>query len=78
MRVTSASVVRWDGSDRPTSFVNSGHLTAAITAADVSTIGEYPVTVRDPLPAPGGTETTAVLFHVVMDVFDIYLPLSNH
>ena len=48
---TANSMVRWDGSDRPTSFVNSTRLIATIYSADVSTIGDYLVTVsiRSPL-----------------------------
>jgi hypothetical protein len=73
---TPDSEERWNGGARPTVFVNTTRLTAAISAADVSTIGVYPVTVRDPFPAPGGTETPAVIFHVVAAVFDVYLPLT--
>jgi len=73
---TASSVVRWDGNDRPTFFPSSTHLTATISAADVSSIGDYPVTVWDPLPAPGGSETAAMIFRVVPEVFDIYLPLT--
>ena len=47
-----ASIVRWNGLDRPTTFVNSGQLTAAVTAADILTEGTADVTVYS--PAPGG------------------------
>jgi hypothetical protein len=72
---TSNSVVRWEGSDRPTSFVSSTQLIASIYAADVATIGDYLVTVRDPLPAPGGSETAPATFRVVAALFDMHLPL---
>jgi hypothetical protein len=72
---TANSVVRWDGSDRPTAFVNSARLTAAIDAADVNTIGDYLVTVWDPNPAPGGTETAAKTFHVAATLYGLNLPL---
>ena len=71
---TAGSVVRWDGSNRPTTFVNSTCLTAAIAKADVSTIADIPVTVYDPSPAPGGTLTPPLVLHVVGTVFRIYLP----
>jgi hypothetical protein len=74
---TANSVVRWNGSDRPTVFVSSTRLTATIFAADVSAIGVFPVTVRDPLPTPGGTETAPVMFHVVPIVYNVYLPHTS-
>jgi hypothetical protein len=73
---TANSVVRWDGSDRPTVFENSSLITATIYATDVSTLGDYPVTVRDPFPPPAGTETPAVIFQVVPDIVNIYFPLT--
>jgi hypothetical protein len=39
------SVVRWNGTDRATSFVNSGRLTAVLSAADVAAVGTGQVTV---------------------------------
>ena len=74
---TPASLVRWNGSDRPTTFLSSTRLAAAISAVDVSAIGQFPVTVRDPLPAPGGTETAAVIFRVVANVRYLYFPLTS-
>ncbi|MGH9778181.1 MAG: IPT/TIG domain-containing protein, partial [Candidatus Acidiferrales bacterium] len=53
------SVVRWNGSDRPTTFVNSGLLQAAISAGDVSAMGMANVTVFSPGPG-GGTSNTKV------------------
>jgi hypothetical protein len=72
---TPNSRVRWNGSDRPTHFVSSLQLTATIYAADVSTLGLYPVTVYDPAPAPAGAETAPIMFHVVAEVFNLYLPV---
>jgi len=69
---TPTSVVRWNGSSRPTSYSNSTHVSAAILAADVNTLGNYPVTVRE-----GVNETGAMMFHVVAEVFDEFLPLAN-
>lgn len=42
---TSASTVRWNGSNRPTTVVNSGQLTASITAADIASAGSALITV---------------------------------
>jgi hypothetical protein len=54
----NTSIVRFNGSDRPTTFVNSIQVTAAITAADVATAGTFPITVFN--PAPGGGLSGAV------------------
>jgi parallel beta-helix repeat protein len=70
---TENSVVRWDGSDRPSGFVNSSVLTATIYAADVSTVADVPVTVYDPGGDP--TETPPLTFYVVAHVYRIRLPL---
>jgi len=42
------SVVRWNGSDRTTTFVSSNQLTAAIMQSDVSSVGTGSVTVFNP------------------------------
>jgi hypothetical protein len=56
------SVVRWNGSPRPTTFVSSTQLTAAIPASDIATAGTANVTVFN--PAPGGGESGAVTFTI--------------
>jgi hypothetical protein len=45
------SVVYWNSTTHATTFVTSGQLTAAISAADVANAGTVPVYVRN----PGGT-----------------------
>jgi hypothetical protein len=72
---TSDSVVRWNGSSRPTIFVTSTSLTAAISAADVSSVGPIAVTVHNARPAPDGADTQPVIFYVAAAVFDNYLPI---
>ena len=47
------SVVRWNGGDRPTTFVSRTRLTAQLTAADVAAPGTAQVTVFT-TPAGGG------------------------
>lgn len=49
-----ASVVRWNGSNRTTTYVSSTSITAAITASDVASAGSATVTVFNPTPG-GGT-----------------------
>jgi len=50
------SVVRWNGADRPTTFVNNTTLTAAISLPDFANAGTIPVTVVN--PQPGGVSNT--------------------
>jgi len=56
------AVVRWNGSDRTTTYVNGGQLTASILAGDIAAAGSPPVTVFN--AAPGGGVSNAVTFTV--------------
>lgn len=47
----SGSIVRWNGSDRPTTVVSATQLSATIAAADLATAGTAAITVFN----PGGT-----------------------
>jgi len=47
------SVVRWNGVDRPTTFVSGGQLTAQIPASDLATAGTAGVTVSNLFPSNG-------------------------
>lgn len=53
----SGSTVLWNGSARSTTFVNSGQVTAAISASDIATAGTVNVSVFNPAPG-GGTSNT--------------------
>ncbi|MEQ1823058.1 MAG: reprolysin-like metallopeptidase [Fimbriimonadaceae bacterium] len=57
--VNGTSTVRWNGSNRTTTFVNATQLTAAIPATDLNTIGLFPITV-----ANGANISNAVNFQV--------------
>ena len=58
----NSSVVRWNGSDRVTTFVSPSQITAAITQADIGSAGSANVTVFN--PTPGGGESSAVSFTI--------------
>jgi len=60
--VNGVSTVRWDGTDRTTTFVSATQLTAQILAADVAATGTYDVTVFN--AAPGGGTSNALTFTV--------------
>lgn len=72
---TPNSIVRWDGVDRTTYFVNSSTLTTTILATEVSTVADIQVTVYDPEPPPSGAETDPLIFQVVESLSNIYLPI---
>jgi YVTN family beta-propeller protein len=56
----ASSVVRWNGSDRPTTFsAQSGQLTAQISASDIVTAGTAAVTVFNPPPNGGSSSPVA-------------------
>ena len=58
----SQSKVRWNGTDRTTTFVSATQLSAAIPAADIATAGSAQVTVFS--PAPGGGTSAARTFRL--------------
>ncbi len=59
---TGESVVRWNGSVRPTTFVDSGRLTAVIGGGDIAATGTASVTVFT--APPGGGQSNALPFVV--------------
>lgn len=54
------SIVRWNGSDRATTYVSDVELQASITAADIATGGEVQITVYNPAPSGGVTSAVSV------------------
>jgi uncharacterized protein (TIGR03437 family) len=59
---TPASVVRWNGANRPTTFIDNRRLTATISAADISVAGQAQITVAT--PPPGGGVAVALSFAI--------------
>ncbi len=58
----AASVVQWNGAARPTTFINGGQLQAAIPASDIAAVGTAQVTVVN--PAPGGGISNTLNFQI--------------
>jgi hypothetical protein len=56
----SGVAARWNGSARPTVFVNSNQLTMTIQATDVNTIGTATVTALNPSPGGGVSNGSTV------------------
>jgi len=51
------SVVKWNGTAKPTTFFSATTLTVALAAADVPSVGSGQLTVSN--PGPGGSDTAA-------------------
>ncbi len=64
------SVVRWNGTLRTTTYVNSGRLTAAIPAGDIALVRTAQVTVA----SPGGGVSNASTFTITDPVADTEPP----
>jgi len=58
----ATSIVRWNGSDRPTHFISVNQLTADISASDIATTGSVNVTVIN--PGPGSVDSNAAVFTI--------------
>jgi uncharacterized protein (TIGR03437 family) len=63
------SVVRWNDSDRPTTFVSATQLRAAIPATDIAAAGT--ANIRVFTPAPGGGATNALPFLIAAQVTSV-------
>jgi YVTN family beta-propeller protein len=59
----ASSVVRWNGTDRPTAFQNSTQVTAQIPAGDIAATGTAAITVFNPVP--GGGTSNSLNFSIV-------------
>jgi azurin len=58
----NGAVVRWNGAERPTKFVNSTTLTAAISAGDVDDAKSVSITLR----SPGGDDSNAKTLKITL------------
>ena len=65
----NGSVVRWNGSDRSTTFFSSAQLKAAISASDIASAGSGSVTVFT--PAPGGGLSGPRTFNINLTFLDV-------
>ena len=64
----ASSVVRWNGSDRPTTFASSNQLTAQISESDIAAAGTAAVTVFN--PPPGGGSSNSLTFATTTGAVD--------
>jgi subtilisin family serine protease len=71
----SASTVRWNGANRPTTFVNSTQLQAVIPASDLTSVGTAMVTVFS--PTPGGGTSSALQFSIANGLPELAVSATN-
>ncbi len=57
------SVVRWNGIDLPTTYINDNKLNAQVDSSDIVAIGTALVTVFN--PTPGGGMSTPLIFSII-------------
>lgn len=70
---SSGSVIRWNGTALTTSFVSATQLTATIEAARIATTGTASITVLNPAPG-GGASNTMPLTIAAPPLYEVYLP----
>ncbi len=58
----SGSVINWNGSALPTTFVNNAQLTAAVSATLIANVGTATIFVSN--PAPGGGPSNPIYFQI--------------
>ena len=71
----SSSIVRWNGLDRATTFVNANEITAVFSSSDTAANGTASVTVVN--PAPGGGVSNTAFFSVTDPTQTVVLGGSN-
>jgi hypothetical protein len=69
----SGSLVRWNGVDLPTVYVDATTLTAQVSANKIATNGTASVTIYN--PAPGGGESAELSFTITKGLMKIFLPM---
>lgn len=72
----TSSVVRWNGVNLPTTYQNSTTLTAQVTAAQIASPGLMSVTVFNPSPGGGVSQTGTVTITNIGGTSSIYLPFA--
>ncbi len=71
------SVVQWNGSVRPTTFVNANQLTATISAIDIQSLGNSSVTVFNPTPGGGTSAGSAFTTYLSLLTNDLVYDASR-
>src|SRR5882762_10748932 len=72
-----ASVIQWNGSARPTTFINGNQLTATISAIDIQSLGSRSVTVFNPAPGGGTSSASAFTTYLALPTNDLVYDASR-
>jgi hypothetical protein len=70
------SVIKWNGTALPTTYVSAGALTATIPASDFVSLGSFPITVTN--PAPGGGSSSSQTFRVIPNPTPVLTSISSN
>ena len=73
----SNSTVRWNGSNRPTTFVSSSQLSAAISMADIATPRTVPIAVANPSGSTSNAVTLTIAAAALTITTNSPLPQGN-
>lgn len=69
------SLAQWNGANRPTSFVSATKLRMLVSAADLALGGQGSVTVTN--PGPGGGVSNTATFTIITIKMRLYMPLAR-
>jgi hypothetical protein len=72
----NGSTVKFNGSTRTTSFVNATRVTADLTAVDVASAGLVPITVENPLPGGGVSNSLSLAINNPLPTLTSISPTS--
>jgi hypothetical protein len=67
------SQAQWNGTNRPTTYINSHQLKMTLSVADLALGGQGSITVTN--PGPGGGESNTATFTIRTIKLRLYLPL---
>jgi len=70
------SKIRWNGQERPTTYISSSRLSAIISAADLANAGRAEVTVFSPEPGGGASQPLAFTINVKENPAPVLLVLE--
>ncbi len=71
---TADSVARWNGADRPTTYVTTTQLTMTVPPADLASPGTATITVFE--PSAQASESAGLAVEIVTSIVQVWLPVT--